>query len=204
MSKFSLDKFIKKKEEVDIPSFARVNESITAIYLEVLKRVAELEEKVETIPATEIKKLGIKEKKIVPAQITDSLNMERSSLRRDRITSKLLDFIDSENRRIATLWTNKSKSDGAGKRLSKEEQEKVIEKQATEIRELKQKLFHDYCDKAIAQEVLHSQKALAEQLRDLKLDYKAEQERCANLEMKVKELIREINTIGSRQNNVRP
>lgn len=203
MSKFSLDKFIKKKEEVDIPSFARVNESITSIYLEVLKRIAELEEKVESIPATEIKKLGIKEKKIVPAQITDSLNMERSSLRRDRNTSKLLDFIDTENRRIAALWTNKSKSDGAGKRLSKEEQEKVIEKQAAEIEELKQKLFHDYCDKAISQEVLHSQKALAEQLRDLKLDYKMEQERCSNLELKVKELIREINTVGSRGNNVR-
>lgn len=201
MSRFSLDKFVKKKEAIEIPSFASVNETVKAIYLEVLKRIDELENNAKNIPAKEIKELGIKEKKIVPAQIADSLGIDRSNLRRDRNTSKLLDFIDGENRRLAALWTNKSKSDGAGKRLSKEELEKVVENQAAEIEELKQKLFHDYCDKAITQEVLHSQKALAQQLRDLKLDYKTEQERCANLELKVKELIREINTVSSRSSN---
>lgn len=192
MERFSLDNFTSKKNST-IPSWAQSREQIQMLYLTIVKRVKEIEEIIEQSEPKVVEKLKIKERKIVPAKIADSLSIGRSNIREDR-EPDLVKFINQENDRLARVWKSRCSQLGVGQRLSKEELEVLVMDRDKELEVLKQKNLHEYFDLAVESEVLDSQRDLQEKYRELHVLYKQEQERSANLELKLKNIIREINS----------
>lgn len=192
MSRFSLDKFTKKEADAPkIPGWAQ-RPLIKDLYLAIHKRIDEIEDLIEQTDPEELEKLKIKARKVVAAQIADSLEIDRSNIRADR-EGDLSKFINNENARLVRLWTSRCSKLGVGQRLSKDDLEELVKQRDKELKAAEQKSLHEYFDRAVESEVLDSQKDLAAKYADLQIHYAQEQERCANLELKVKQLIVELN-----------
>jgi hypothetical protein len=192
VSRFSLENFT-KKDAPAIPAWAQSRKLIEKLYHSVVKRAKEIEQLIEQSEADDVEKLKIKERKIVASQIADSLSIKRSNIRPDR-EPKLVDFIESENRRLRQFWKNHCSKLGVGQKLTKDDLEDLVKQKEKELEEAKQKNLHDYFDRAVESEVIHSQKDLADKYHQLQIDYQLEQEKSANLTKRVHELIREFNT----------
>lgn len=190
MRRFSLDKHI-KKETIKLPSWAEG--AVRKLYIAVTERVKEIENLLNECDGDTIDKLKIKQRKIVPAQIADNLGVDRSNFREDRV-GKLTEFIEKENRRLAQLWNNRRNSLGGGKKLSRDEIEELLKQKDKKIEALKQKNLHDYFDRAVESEVLHTQKDMSEKYIDIKREYQMEQNKNSELTKKIQALLREINS----------
>jgi len=192
MERFSLDNFTKKDADAPIiPGWAQ-RPLIKDLYLAIVKRIDEIENLIEQTDPEEVEKLKIKARKVVASQIADSLKIDRSNIREDR-ESELVTFIKNENARLVRLWTSRCDKLGVGQRLSKGDLEELVKQRDKELKAAEQKSLHEYFDRAVESEVLNSQKDLQDKYRELQILYKQEQERCANLETKVKQLIVELN-----------
>lgn len=192
MDRFSLGNFTKKDAETPIiPGWAQ-RPLIKDLYLAIVKRIDEIENLIEQTDPEEVEKLKIKARKVVASQIADSLKIDRSNIREDR-ESELVTFIKKENARLVRLWTSRCSKLGVGQRLSKDDLGELVKQRDKELKEAEQNNLHGYFDRAVESEVLDSQKNLAAKYADLQIQYTQEQERCANLELKVKQLIVELN-----------
>ena len=189
MDRFSLNNFTKKDADAPIiPSWAQSRDQITKLYLAITKRIGEIETLIKQTEPKELEKLKIKERKVVPSQIADGLGIKRSNIREDR-QPLLVKFIGDENARLVRLWTSRCDKLGVGQRLSKGDLEELVKQRDKELFAAEQKNLHEYFDRAVESEVLDSQKDLAAKYADLQIQYAQEQEKCANLELKVKQLI---------------
>lgn len=191
MSKFSLDNFTKKTEEIKLPIWAIGKEKVSNLYLEFLNRSQEIEELLKE--SKDVAKLSVKERKIVPAQLTDKFGYDRSEIRRSRLP-EFVELINNENTRLNELYENLLSDQKQTVKLTRKQLEDKIQSLETEIKTLKQIKLHEYFDRAVASQVTEKNQQLAEKVIELDNLYKDQVEKNAKLDKKIKELIRELNS----------
>lgn len=191
MSRFSLDKFTKKNKPI-MPSWAQSRPLMEKLYIVMMARIKEIEQLIDTSKPNELEKLSIKQRKIVSSEITDTCGVDRANLSEGRAPG-CPEFIAEENRKLAKRWQNRLGSLNLGQKLTIGDMQDLVKQKDKELENLNQVKLHEYFDAAVNAEILNSQKDLANKLSELKILYRAEQEKSANLTKKNRELIRELN-----------
>ncbi len=192
MKTFSLDKYYKKSPTTNlIPPWASETKMTLKLYEAVLSQVKLIEKEIRD--NSNNKQLSIKKRTLVKSKIAEIAGVDKTNLRIDR-QPKLLDYIDSENKRLDHLWMNSRKHAGEGKRVAKPELEKLNTELKTEIEELRQLKLHEYFDKAIESQVLKNHREITAQHAQLKSDYRTAQKTIANMREMNAQLMKELNS----------
>ncbi len=190
MSRFSLNNFEREKE-LKIPAWVLSGPPVTLkLYHAVQALIIEIEARIKS-PVKE--KLTITERTLVNRHIAEKAGVSNTNLRKDR-QGKLLEYIESENKRLERLWKNSISHASDGRRLSKSELERLKSQYEREIERLEQRNLTEYFNSAYESHALNEQKALVEKYKQLKNDFDQAQETIANLRKQNQQLITQLNT----------
>mgnify|MGYP006910211132 CR=1 FL=1 len=189
MSRFSLENFVKEPIEPPLPEWTKGKPLQKKLYLETLDMIKKIEAKF--VNPKQASNLKPTQRTIVFAQITENLNIDRSNIRKDRM-SELMDFIEKENARLNKAWNNISTKANQGRNLSKPELELKKSELEAVIKDIENRQLHDYFDKAVESKILESQQELAAKHRNLESLYKEAIKLAANRDAQVKTYVREL------------
>lgn len=195
MSKFSLDKFIKKPSEnprFPLPEGIRVGSVYESLFNAAVERIESIERSLKSSPPEDIEKMDVKEYKIVIEHLITAIGRERGSIRMDR-SGELPKFISEQNKRLERVWQSKLPK-GEGKRPTRKDLDEKVTELKNDLEKEKQKNFHEFFDRVVESKILTSHKSLSDRLIEMESLYKAEQDKNAILHQKINGLIRELNS----------
>lgn len=196
MSQFSLDNFIENEKSVkSIPDWAKKRPLIEKIYNLIQERISDIEKLIKSSTREEVDQLKVKDYKIVIRDITEQLGASSSNVRKDR-EPELFKYISEQNSRLERLIESKRTNISSGE-LSKEQLKIALDKLRKEHEKATQKNMHDYFQMAVEQNIIGSQKQMADELTEAKKRNAELQQKITVLEGRIKGLIRELNNNGS-------
>lgn len=196
MSQFSLDNFIENEKSVKpIPDWAKKRPLIEKIYNLIQERISDIEKLIKSSTREEVDQLKVKDYKIVIRDITEQLGASSSNVRKDR-EPELFKYISEQNSRLERLIESKRTNISSGE-LSKEQLKIALDKLRKEHEKATQKNMHDYFQMAVEQNIIGSQKQMADELTEAKKRNAELQQKITVLEGRIKGLIRELNNNGS-------
>lgn len=196
MSQFSLDNFIENEKSVkSIPDWAKKRPLIEKIYNLIQERISDIEKLIKSSTREEVDQLKVKDYKIVIRDITEQLGASSSNVRKDR-EPELFKYISEQNSRLERLIESKRTNISSGE-LSKEQLKIALDKLRKEHEKATQKNMHDYFQMAVEQNIIGSQKQMADELTEAKKRNAELQQKITVLEGRIKGLIRELNNNSS-------
>ena len=186
---FSLNNF-KKTSSEKLPNWALKSKRSRELY-ETFKSLAkEIEDKIKHHP--ELQALSKSQRKITAVTIGQKLNIDPSSIRKDRYT-ELLEDIDNTNAKFERLYLSLLGHPTDGKQKSRSDLEEENKKLKQRLEAAQQKNLHEFFDRAIQSEVLGTKKEWANKYKELKYQYDELQVKLSNVQEQNRQLIKELN-----------
>lgn len=168
MTKFNISNF-KKSKTIESNDFTHPqwvtgsSSKVKDAYQVTLKMFDDLKSKIESGES-----VGIKERKLVPAQIAKEIDVDRSYLT-PRRTQKLCSFIDELNQELNSLW-KKQNPKKAQKPQSKTDLQKEITKYKKLYTEERDRNYSDAISELLASEFYGPNKRLRKKYHDLQVE----------------------------------
>ena len=182
----------KKTIKSDLPDYLQASsQALKDLYRAFKSIESELEAKINS---TEID-LSITERNILNSKVAERADRSESNFRRDRtVPAKIIEEIETANKRLELLYSTKVKKNTSGKHKSKSELEEEVESLRAEVKKLNNEKYQEFFAQLIDSQITQNQKRLAEKNKALELQVKQLEETIGNLRKQNAQYLRQLNT----------